>query len=198
MKLLLGFYKPDKGDIQLENFSLNNISQRAWRHECGVVMQEGYIFNDTIAKNIAIGEDYIDKDKLHHAIEVANISDYIDGLPLGYNTKIGNEGTGLSTGQKQRLLIARSVYKNPKYLFFDEATSALDANNEKVIMENLNKFFKNKTAVVIAHRLSTVKNADQIVVLDRGKMIEKGTHNELVKLKGNYYHLVKNQLELGQ
>ena len=198
MKLLLGFYKPDKGDIQLENFSLNNISQRAWRHECGVVMQEGYIFNDTIAKNIAIGEDYIDKDKLHHAIEVANISDYIDGLPLGYNTKIGNEGTGLSTGQKQRLLIARSVYKNPKYLFFDEATSALDANNEKVIMENLNKLFKNKTAVVIAHRLSTVKNADQIVVLDRGKMIEKGTHNELVKLKGNYYHLVKNQLELGQ
>ena len=198
MKLLLGFYKPDKGDIQLENFSLNNISQRTWRHECGVVMQEGYIFNDTIAKNIAIGEDYIDKDKLHHAIEVANISDYIDGLPLGYNTKIGNEGTGLSTGQKQRLLIARSVYKNPKYLFFDEATSALDANNEKVIMENLNKFFKNKTAVVIAHRLSTVKNADQIVVLDRGKMIEKGTHNELVKLKGNYYHLVKNQLELGQ
>ncbi len=198
MKLLLGFYKPDKGDIQLENFSINNISQRAWRHECGVVMQEGYIFNDTIAKNIAIGEDYIDKDKLHHAIEVANISDYIDGLPLGYNTKIGNEGAGLSTGQKQRLLIARSVYKNPKYLFFDEATSALDANNEKVIMENLNKFFKDKTAVVIAHRLSTVKNADQIVVLDRGRVIEKGTHNELVKLKGNYYHLVKNQLELGQ
>lgn len=198
MKLLLGFYKPDKGDILLENFSINNISQRAWRHECGVVMQEGYIFNDTIAKNIAIGEDYIDKDKLHHSIEVANISDYIEGLPLGYNTKIGNEGAGLSTGQKQRLLIARSVYKNPKYLFFDEATSALDANNEKVIMENLNKFFKDKTAVVIAHRLSTVKNADQIVVLDNGKVIEKGTHNELVKLKGDYYHLVKNQLELGQ
>lgn len=197
MKLLLGFYKPDKGDILVENFSINSISQRAWRHECGVVMQEGYIFNDTIAKNIAIGEDYIDKEKLHHAINVANISDYIEGLPLGYNTKIGNEGSGLSTGQKQRLLIARSVYKNPKYLFFDEATSALDANNEKVIMENLNTFFKNKTAVVIAHRLSTVKNADQIVVLDKGRVIEKGTHNELVKLKGNYYHLVKNQLELG-
>lgn len=197
MKLLLGFYKPDEGDILIQNFSMNSISPRAWRHECGVVMQEGYVFNDTIAKNIAIGEDYVDKEKLHHAIKMANISDYIEGLPLGYNTKIGNEGAGLSTGQKQRLLIARSVYKNPKYLFFDEATSALDANNEKVIMENLNTFFKNKTAVVIAHRLSTVKNADQIVVLDKGKVIEKGTHNELVKLKGSYYHLVKNQLELG-
>lgn len=197
MKLLLGFYNPDGGEISIENFNLNNISQKTWRQHCGVVMQEGYIFNDTIAKNIAVGEDYVDKDKLNHAIHVANISDYIQGLPLGYNTKIGNEGSGLSTGQKQRLLIARSVYKNPHFLFFDEATSALDANNEKVIMENLNNFFKDKTAVVIAHRLSTVKNAHQIIVLDEGKMIESGNHQELIKLKGSYYHLVKNQLELG-
>lgn len=198
MKLLLGFYKPDKGDISVENFSLNSISPKAWRQECGVVMQEGYVFNDSIAKNIAVGEDFIDRDKLAHAINVANISDYIEALPLGYNTKIGSEGSGLSTGQKQRLFIARSVYKNPNYLFFDEATSALDANNEKVIMENLNNFFKDKTAVVIAHRLSTVKNAHQIVVLDRGKIIEQGNHEELIKLKGNYYELVKNQLELGK
>jgi ATP-binding cassette subfamily B protein len=198
MKLLLGFYQVDKGDILINNFNLKNISQKSWRGTCGVVMQEGYIFNDTIAKNIAVGEDYVDKDKLMHAIAVANISDYIDGLPLGYNTKIGSEGSGLSTGQKQRLLIARSVYKNPKFLFFDEATSALDANNEKVIMKNLNTFFKDKTAVVIAHRLSTVQNADQIVVLDKGRIIEKGNHKELIELKGSYFHLVKNQLNLGK
>ncbi|MGG8497133.1 peptidase domain-containing ABC transporter [Tenacibaculum sp. TC6] len=197
MKLLLGFYQVDQGEIMVGNFNLKNISQKEWRRNCGVVMQEGYVFNDTIAKNIAVGEDYVDKDKLNHAIEVANIKDYIEGLPLGYNTKIGSEGSGLSTGQKQRLFIARSVYKNPKFLFFDEATSALDANNEKVIMENLNTFFSNKTAVVIAHRLSTVKNAHQIVVLDKGKVIEQGNHNELIALKGSYYHLVKNQLELG-
>ena len=198
MKLLLGFYKVDSGDISLGGFNFNNISQKEWRRNCGVVMQEGYIFNDTIAKNIAVGEDYVDKTKLAHAIDVANIQDYIDGLPLGYNTKIGSEGNGLSTGQKQRLLIARSVYKNPHFLFFDEATSALDANNEKVIMEKLNTFFANKTAIVIAHRLSTVKNAHQIVVLDKGKVIEKGNHEELINLKGSYYHLVKNQLELGK
>ncbi|WBX75919.1 peptidase domain-containing ABC transporter [Tenacibaculum ovolyticum] len=198
MKLLLGFYQVDKGDIMVNNFNLKNISQKEWRRNCGVVMQEGYIFNDSIAKNIAVGEDYADKDKLAHAINVANIADYIEGLPLGYNTKIGSEGNGLSTGQKQRLLIARSVYKNPRFLFFDEATSALDANNEKVIMGKLNEFFSNKTAVVIAHRLSTVKNAHQIVVLDKGKIIEKGTHDELIKLKGNYHHLVKNQLDLGK
>ena len=198
MKLLLGFYQVDKGDIMINNFNLKNISQKEWRRNCGVVMQEGYIFNDTIAKNIAVGEDYVDKEKLAHAIDVANISDYIENLPLGYNTKIGSEGSGLSTGQKQRLLIARSVYKNPKFLFFDEATSALDANNEKVIMEKLNTFFANKTAVVIAHRLSTVKNAHQIVVLDKGKIIEKGNHDQLIKLKGSDYHLVKNQLDLGK
>ena len=198
MKLLLGFYQVDRGEIMINNFNLKNISPKEWRRNCGVVMQEGYIFNDTIAKNIAVGEDYVDKEKLNHAINVANISDYIENLPLGYNTKIGSEGSGISTGQKQRLLIARSVYKNPKYLFFDEATSALDANNEKVIMENLNTFFKDKTAVVIAHRLSTVQNADQIVVLDKGKIIEKGNHKELIKLKGSYFHLVKNQLNLGK
>jgi len=198
MKLLLRFYEIDKGEIMVNQFNLKNISQKVWRSQCGVVMQEGYIFNDTIAKNIAVGADYVDTKKLAHAIDVANISDYIEGLPLGYNTKIGSEGSGLSTGQKQRLLIARSVYKNPKFLFFDEATSALDANNEKVIMEKLNTFFADKTAVVIAHRLSTVKNAHQIVVLDDGKIIEKGNHEELIALKGSYYHLVKNQLDLGK
>jgi len=198
MKLLLKFYDLDKGDITIGNHNLTNISQKAWRANCGVVMQEGYIFNDTIAKNIAVGDDFVDQDKLIHAIKVANIKTYIDELPLGFNTKIGLEGTGLSTGQKQRLLIARAVYKNPKFLFFDEATSALDANNEKVIMENLNLFFTNKTVVIIAHRLSTVKNAHQIVVLDKGKIVEKGNHQELTKLKGEYYHLVKNQLELGK
>jgi ATP-binding cassette subfamily B protein len=198
MKLLLRFYEIDKGEVMVNQFNLKNISQKVWRDHCGVVMQEGYIFNDTIAKNIAVGEDYVDTKKLAHAIDVANISDYIEGLPLGYNTKIGSEGSGLSTGQKQRLLIARSVYKDPKYLFFDEATSALDANNEKVIMEKLNTFFADKTAVVIAHRLSTVKNAHQIVVLDNGKIIEKGNHKELIALKGSYFHLVKNQLDLGK
>ncbi len=197
MKLLLRFYSIDKGEILLDNFNLNSISQKAWRNHIGVVMQEGYIFNDTIAQNIAVGQDYIDTKKLNHAIEVANIADYIDGLPLGVNTQIGAEGTGLSTGQKQRLLIARSVYKNPKFLFFDEATSALDANNESAIMEKLDTFFKDKTAIVIAHRLSTVKNAHQIVVLDKGKIVEIGNHKELIKKKGNYYNLVKNQLELG-
>ena len=198
MKLLLRFYEIDKGEIMVNQFNLKNISQKVWRANCGVVMQEGYIFNDTIAKNIAVGEDYVDPKKLAHAIDVANISDYIEGLPLGYNTKIGSEGSGLSTGQKQRLLIARSVYKNPKYLILDEATSALDANNEKVIMEKLNTFFADKTAVVIAHRLSTVKNAHQIVVLDKGRIVETGNHKELIALKGNYYHLVKNQLDLGK
>jgi ATP-binding cassette subfamily B protein len=185
MKLLLHFYKLDKGEIKINNFNLDNISQKVWRDQCGVVMQEGYIFNDTIAKNIAVGADYIDKEKLNHSIEVANIADYINSLPLGYNTKIGNEGSGLSTGQKQRLLIARAVYKDPKFLFFDEATSAFDANNEKIIMQNLNTFFKNKTVVVIAHRLSTVKNADQIIVLEQGNIVEVGNHQNLVSKKAN-------------
>ena len=197
MKLLLKFYEPREGLINLGHYDLKNIAQKTWREKCGVVMQEGYIFNDTIARNIAVGEEYIDKSKLNHAVNSANIQDFIETLPLAYNTKIGMEGVGLSTGQKQRLLIARAVYKNPDYLFFDEATSALDANNEKVIMENLNHFFIDKTVVVIAHRLSTVKNADQIVVLDNGRIIETGNHEVLTAQKGAYYHLVKNQLELG-
>lgn len=198
MKLLLKFYDPTKGIIKLGATDLKSISQRAWRAQSGVVMQEGYIFSDTIARNISVGDDFIDKDKLLQAVDVANIQEFIEGLPLSYNTKIGMEGLGLSTGQKQRILIARAVYKNPNFLFFDEATSALDAHNEKIIMEKLNTFFKNKTVVVIAHRLSTVKNADQIVVLEKGKIIETGTHIELVKLKGSYFTLVKNQLELGK
>lgn len=198
MKLLLKFYDATSGVIKLGATDIKNISQPAWRNQSGVVMQEGYIFSDTIARNIAVGEDFIDKDKLAHAVDVANIQEFIESLPLSYNTKIGMEGVGLSTGQKQRVLIARAVYKNPNFLFFDEATSALDAHNEKVIMEKLNTFFKNKTVVVIAHRLSTVKNADQIVVLEKGKIIEIGTHEELVNLKGSYFTLVKNQLELGK
>ncbi|WP_417888074.1 peptidase domain-containing ABC transporter [Zunongwangia sp.] len=198
MKLLLKFYEPNTGEIRIGNYKLEDISQKTWREKCGVVMQEGYIFNDTIANNIAVGVDTIDKKKLEHAVKVANIQEFIETLPLNYNTNIGMEGVGLSTGQKQRLLIARAVYKNPDYLFFDEATSALDANNESEIMNNLNEFFIKKTVVVIAHRLSTVKNAHQIVVLNNGKIIEIGNHTELIELKGQYYNLVKNQLELGK
>lgn len=197
MKLLLKFYEPDKGEVSIGDTSLKNISQKAWRTNIGAVMQEGFIFNDTIANNIAVGVDIINKERLVYAADVANIKEYISGLPLGYNTKIGSEGVGMSTGQKQRLLIARAVYKNPEMLFFDEATSALDANNEKEIMGKLDIFFKNKTVVVIAHRLSTVMNADQIVVLDKGKIIEMGNHSTLVEQKGNYFGLVRNQLQLG-
>lgn len=197
MKLALKFYEPSTGEIHLAHQDLNTISPTAWRNQCGVVMQEGFIFSDTIASNIAVGEDDIDKQKLLHAVKIANIKEHIESLPLRYNTQIGMEGIGLSTGQKQRILIARAVYKNPDYLFFDEATSALDANNERVIMNNLNQFFKGKTVLVIAHRLSTVKNADQIIVLEQGKIVEIGHHTELAAVKGAYYELVKNQLELG-
>lgn len=197
MKLLLKFYKPNAGEIQIDNINLENINQKSWRNHFGAVMQEGFIFNDTIANNIAIGVDCIDKNRLVYAADVANITEYINDLPLRYNTKIGIEGVGMSTGQKQRLLIARAVYKNPEMLFFDEATSALDANNEKEIMQKLDIFFKNKTVIVIAHRLSTVMNADQIVVLDKGKIIEVGSHSSLVEQKGNYFELVKNQLQIG-
>lgn len=196
MKMLLRFYEPINGEILLDQTNLNKISQRSWRDHCGSVMQEGYIFSDTIANNIAIGEEIVDKEKLLHAVKVANIKEFIEALPLSYNTKIGAEGMGISTGQKQRVFIARAVYKNPEFLFFDEATSALDAQNERIIMENLNEFFKGKTTVVIAHRLSTVQNADQIVVLEQGRIIEKGTHDELIQLNGSYFNLVKNQLQL--
>ncbi len=197
LKLLTKFYDPDTGEIKIGNTDMKNISPRYWRNHCGVVMQESYVFNDTIANNIAIGEDTIDKQKLRKAIDIANIQEFIESLPLNYNTKIGNEGVGVSGGQKQRLFIARAVYKSPEYIFFDEATSALDANNEKIIIENLEQFFKGKTAVVIAHRLSTVKHADKIIVLDKGTVVEEGNHAELVAKKGEYYKLIKNQLELG-
>lgn len=196
MKLLLRFYEPSEGKITIGNTDLNLLTQHLWRDSCGSVMQEGFIFNDTIANNIAVADDSLDNNRLKQAVHIANIREFIDSLPLSFNTKIGVEGMGISGGQKQRILIGRAVYKNPAFLFFDEATSALDANNERIIMENLNTFFKGRTAVVIAHRLSTVKNADQIVVLDKGKIIEQGTHEELIKQKGSYFNLVKNQLDL--
>jgi ATP-binding cassette, subfamily B, bacterial len=196
MKMLLKFYPVNEGTLKMGNTSLNDIPQHIWRNSCGVVMQEGFIFNDTIANNIAVGETIVDKKNLLYAVNIANIKDFIEQLPARYNTKIGAEGVGLSTGQKQRILIARAVYKNPQLIFFDEATSALDANNEKVIIENLNEFLKNRTSVIIAHRLSTVKNADNIIVLEAGKVVEVGNHESLVQQQGFYYNLVKNQLEL--
>lgn len=224
VKLLLGFYEPVTGEVRVGDTLHKNFSSSYWRSQCGAVMQDGFIFSDTITENIAPGDENVDVNKLRHAVKVANISEFIDGLPLGFNTKIGQEGSGISQGQRQRLLIARVVYKNPEYIFFDEATNSLDANNEKVIMQNLDKFFSggdsqgaaysqgltssqaltmpgraqtNKTVVVVAHRLSTVKNADQIVVLEKGEIVEQGTHEELTNLRGAYYELVKNQLELG-
>ncbi|MEP7143444.1 MAG: peptidase domain-containing ABC transporter [Ferruginibacter sp.] len=197
LKLLLRFYEPSAGKIFVGNKELSALSPKWWRSQCGVVMQEGFIFSDTIARNIAVSDERIDEKKLLHAVRVSNIEGFIKDLPLGYTTRIGNSGNGISTGQKQRMLIGRAVYKNPGYLFFDEATSALDANNEKIIMENLDRFFEGKTVVVIAHRLSTVKNAGQIIVLEHGKVVEQGDHQTLTKSKGKYYELVKNQLELG-
>jgi len=197
LKLLLRFYEPEKGEMRVGATNLNQLSFKTWRAACGTVMQDGFIFSDTIENNIAVGDEYPDQQKLQQAIKVANISDFIEELPFGLFTKIGSAGSGISQGQKQRLLIARAVYKNPDYLFFDEATNALDANNERIIMDNLNEFFTGRTVVVVAHRLSTVSNADNIIVLDKGKIIEQGTHHELTALKGEYYGLVKNQLELG-
>ncbi len=197
LKLLLKFYDVTKGNINIGNQNLNDINPNQWREKCGVVMQDGFIFSDTIERNITISDKGIDKERLINACKMANIFEFIQTLPLGFNTKIGGNGLGVSIGQKQRILIARAIYKNPDFLFFDEATSALDAKNEKEITDNLNSFFKNKTVIVVAHRLSTVKNADQIVVLENGKIAEIGTHEQLVKNKANYYNLVSNQLELG-
>ncbi len=197
IKLLLGFYKTNKGEIRLNDINLDSYSPGQWRKRCGVVMQEGFIFSDSIANNVGIIDEIPDQDKIERAVTTANIKDFTDALPLCYETKIGNDGHGLSTGQKQRMLIARAVYKNPDYLFFDEATNALDAKNERVIMENLDQFFRGRTVIVVAHRLSTVKKADQIVVLEKGEIVEKGTHQELVHRKAAYFHLVKDQLELG-
>lgn len=197
IKLMLGFYMPNKGDIKIGETPLNIINPHLWRARTSSVMQDGFIFSDSIANNIAVGDESVDVDRLRHAVTVANIREFIDSLPLGYNTKIGMEGNGISQGQRQRLLIARAVYKNPEFLFFDEATNALDANNEKEIMEHLHTFYRGKTVVVVAHRLSTVKDADKIVVLDNGRVAEEGTHRELTEKRGLYYRLVKNQLELG-
>ncbi len=197
IKLMLGFYEPVQGNIKVGNINLKNISHRMWRQKSGVVMQDGFIFSDTIARNIAVSDEKVDKNRLLYAVKVANVQDFVESLPLGYNTKIGQEGIQLSEGQKQRILIARAIYKEPEFIFLDEATNALDANNERTIMENLDKFFEGRTVVVVAHRLSTVKNADHIIVLEDGKLVEMGRHSELIAQKGAYYNLVKNQLELG-
>ena len=202
LKLLLKFYAPQSGEILVGNTPFDSIGANYWRTKCGTVMQDGYIFSDTIADNIAISDEVVNTQKLLNAVKVANIQTFIEELPLRYNTKIGSEGSGISQGQRQRILIARAVYKNPDYLFFDEATNALDANNERVIMKNLETFFKEgstgqKTVIVVAHRLSTVKNADQIIVLEKGEIVEIGTHATLTYQKGKYFELVKNQLELG-
>ena len=197
VKLLLGFYPPNHGIIRVGGANLKNIEPKSWRSRCGTVMQDGFIFSDSIANNIAVGEEHIDEQRLLHAAHVANIQEMIENLPLGYNTKIGQEGNGISQGQKQRILIARAVYKSPDYIFLDEATNALDANNERAIMDNLQNFFKGRTVVVVAHRLSTVKNADQIVVLNHGRITEMGNHDSLTAKRGEYYELVRNQLEMG-
>lgn len=197
LKLLLGYYEPTEGSIQISGQPLNAFNLIWWRSICGAVMQDGFIFSDSIAKNIAASDERIDTRKLDNAVKIANIKEYIEKLPLKYSTIVGQEGQGLSQGQKQRLLIARAVYKNPDFLFLDEATNSLDANNEKMIIESLNQFYKDKTVIIIAHRLSTVKNADQIIVLDSGEVVEYGNHEYLTAKKGKYYQLVKNQLELG-
>jgi len=197
VKLLLGFYQPQKGSIRLSGVHIHNFHKKLWREKCGAVMQDGYIFSDTIAGNIAESDESINQEKLFKAAQTANIQAFIESMPLGYNTMIGAKGNGISQGQRQRILIARAVYKNPEFLFFDEATNALDAKNERAIVENLASFFDGKTVIVVAHRLSTVKNADQIVVLDNGNLVEIGTHDSLVKEKGFYYNLVREQLELG-
>ena len=197
LKMILGFYHPVAGEILIGDTRLSNLSLNLWRKKVGAVMQDGFIFPDTIAANIAPGTEEIDEAKLHKAVKIANIKNFIESLPLGYNTKIGSNGHGLSEGQKQRLLIARVIYKDPEIIIFDEATNSLDANNEKAIVENLSEFFREKTVIIVAHRLSTVRNAGKIVVLENGKIVETGNHDTLIKTKGAYYKLIRNQLELG-
>lgn len=197
IKLLLGYYPLLAGEITIGHTNLQKYNLKWWRKHCGVVMQDGVIFSESIARNIAVDDGEIDKERLLQAARIACIDSYIHSLPLKYNTLIGQDGIGLSQGQKQRILIARAVYKNPDYIFLDEATNALDANNERAIVENLMDFYKGKTVIIVAHRLSTVKNADQLIVIERGQIIETGTHTALIDRQGAYYHLVKNQLELG-
>ncbi len=197
IKLMLGYYNVNGGEIKISGENINAYDLKSWRRNCGVVMQDGVIFSESIARNIAVDDGEIDKDRLVHAAEIAEIHDYVMGLPLKYDTKIGRDGTGLSQGQKQRILIARAVYKNPRFIFLDEATNSLDAKNERMIVENLSDFYRGRTVVVVAHRLSTVKNADNIIVLDKGVIAESGTHSELIERKGVYFNLIKNQLELG-
>lgn len=197
LKLLLKFYQPNSGTIIIGNVNLKKISNNSWRNYCGVVMQEGFIFDDTLRNNICLSDSFLDKKRFNTAVKIANLTQLINELPKGYNTPIGNKGIGLSTGEKQRILIARAIYKNSDLLLFDEATSALDTENEKIIINNLDRYYNTRTSLIIAHRLSTVKNADQIIVLDKGEIVEKGTHDELIKRKGVYFNLVRNQLELG-
>ena len=199
IKLLLKFYEPTDGVILIGNTNLNDLNNDYWRMNCGAVLQETFIFNDTIAGNISESEqnEIIDREKLKNAVYIANIEDFVERLPNKLNTELGTSGIRLSGGQEQRLMIARAVYKNPEFVFFDEATSSLDANNEKTIMEKLNSFLNKKTSVIVAHRLSTVRNADNIIVLENGEVVEQGNHEQLTQQKGKYYELVKNQLELG-
>ena len=197
LKLILGFYEPSSGAVLLNNTPIKKYSEKEWRYNCGVVMQEGVIFSDTIINNIGASDENIDIQRIERAMDVANLNQFIEALPLGLNTQIGPEGNGISTGQKQRILIARAIYKDANYILFDEATNSLDSNNELVIMNNLSKAFNGKTAIIVAHRLSTVKNADNIIVLDNGVIVEQGNHNSLIRRKGHYFNLVKNQLELG-
>lgn len=197
IKLMLGYYPVLSGRISIAGRDINEYNLKWWRRHCGVVMQDGVIFSESIARNIAVDDGEVDVERLEQAARIANIYDYIMSLPLKYNTLIGHDGVGLSQGQKQRILIARAVYKNPDFIFLDEATNALDAQNERIIVENLDKFYKGRTVVVVAHRLSTVKNADQIIVVDGGKIVETGNHTSLIEKRGTYYNIVKNQLELG-
>ena len=195
---MLGYYRVLSGEIDLVGRNINEYNLKYWRRHCGVVMQDGVIFSESIARNIAVDDGEVDIARLQEAASIANIHDFIMSLPLKYNTKIGRDGVGLSQGQKQRILIARAVYKNPDFIFLDEATNALDAKNERKIVENLEQFYKGRTVVIVAHRLSTVKNADQIIVFDEGKVVEQGDHEGLIAQQGTYYNLVKNQLELGK
>ena len=197
IKLMLGYYPVMAGAISIAGRNINEYNLKWWRRHCGVVMQDGVIFSESIARNIAVDDGEIDMERLERAARIANIHDYVMGLPLRYNTNIGRDGVGLSQGQKQRILIARAVYKNPDFIFLDEATNALDAKNERAIVESLDEFYKGRTVVVVAHRLSTVRHADQIIVVDGGKIVETGTHTSLIERRGAYYNLVKNQIELG-